>query len=254
MQAGAMQTAASQTSALPTEQGPVSCIAMALAATSYEVRVAEVLAGSAAPMTAGEILAELQARFGMVRLKKSDINTTLYGSSVYASVSGSTPPKWFVRGTPAEDAGEPYYNLSHLPPIEVVPDDEFAGRPVVIGGETTDRAAVGAAVALALQKGAIGLRCLAAHSAGEIAADVAKVAGAAFELVGGSNGSSREALVESHRQAFEGPPPAGLVLVGLQVTKNYATHHILAAFETRGLPVYLAPVAPEPVTNACLWC
>lgn len=234
---------------------------MALAGVAYEVRISEVLAAAAAPMTAGEIQAALRASFRMTSVGVSDINSSLFSTRAYQSVGA--PPRWYLPGSPAAAvaaeataaASAELYSRRHIPPPDIVPPDEFAGRAVVVGGEAADLGAASATVALLLQKSAAAFLCLSGQPAGEAAMWAAGVVGASAVEVTYAGGDLREGIVHGHRRVFEGNP-ACLVLVGPVTSSDFATTHILAAFETRGLPVYLVRTDPAgaPPPENCAAC
>lgn len=246
---------------------------MALAATENEVRVAEILVASPVPMTASSILGALRTDYKMTRLKKSDVNSTLYASATYGSVPGSQPPRWFVRGS-AADRGvaeddskggvDPCTLLCDIPPPDVVPDGGFGGGTVILGGEAT-AAVMKDVLALLARKGAGKLRCLVGQPAGEVGLDAAgEVGGVTATSVGYAAGkgprragAARRAVAAGHLKAMAAPdPPVALCLVGPPVTGDYGVHHILAAFEAQGLPVYLHIAARDAksVVSGCGAC
>ena len=248
---------------------------MALAVTSHEVRVAEILVASPEPMTANDLVATLKDTFHMTRLKKSDVNSTLYATPAYGSVPGSQPPLWFVRGTAADKAPAPapaeaeeekvagaelgslYNNLCGFSPPEVAPAGEFGGGAVVVAGETSDLVVMGEVVSILAKKGGGTLRCLVGHPAGEAALDVANVLGTETVSVGYAGADPRRAVADAHYAVMTEPTaPVALCIVGPPATGNYGVHNILAAFESRGLPVYhyVAGTGAEPYTSDCGAC
>jgi hypothetical protein len=234
-----------------------------MAASSFEVRVAEVLVASPDPISAAAILDVLKERFMMTRLKKSDVNSTLYATAAYGIVPGSQPPLWFVRGTAAaEDAADtsaPYSLLCDIPPLGVVPNGEFQGGTVVVAGEATDAIATAEAVKLLSLKGAGRLRCLVGQAAGEAAMDAAEGPGVETVTIGyaaGRQADPRRAVADGHAAAMAAPDsPVALCLIGPPVTSDYRVHHILAAFEAHGIPVYLhAAAGGAALTSDCGAC
>jgi hypothetical protein len=243
---------------------------MATAASSFEVRVAEVLVASPDPMSAAAILDVLKERFMMTRLKKSDVNSTLYATAAYGSVPGSQPPLWFVRGTAADhavaaassaaaDTSAPYSLLCDIPPLRAVPNGEFQGGTVVVAGEATDAIATAEAVELLSLQGAGRLRCLVGQAAGEAAVGAAEGPGVETVTIGyaaGRQADPRRAVADGHAAAMAAPdPPVALCLIGPPVTSDYRVHHILAAFEAHGIPVYLhAAAGGAALTSDCGAC
>ncbi len=80
---------------------------MALAASPYETRIAEILRAAPAPMTSAEVLAELRARFGMRSVRKCDVNAALYGAASYGAVPNCHPPRWYLQGQQPPPAAYP---------------------------------------------------------------------------------------------------------------------------------------------------
>lgn len=92
------------------------------------------------PMSARAILSVLKAQFGMTRLKKRDVNSTLYASPTYETVPGSRPPRWFIRGIPANRQvavaapagdGSPYSLLCDVAPVAVIISDAPGSKKAV---------------------------------------------------------------------------------------------------------------------------
>ena len=227
---------------------------MALASQPHEIRVSEVLMSASEPMTAEAILEVLKIRYMLVRLRESDVNTSLYSTLAYASVPGSHPPRWFVRGTTADRDVEEVVPDAHtflldLPPPAVVPDGEFRGGTVVLAGEAGDAIAVTGVVELLARKGAGRLRCLVGQAAGAAAARPTPRRARPLEVasIDYAGENTRRSVATGHQAAMAAPDtPVALCLVGPSATSDYGVHHILAAFESRGLPVYLHAAAPDP--------
>ena len=209
-------------------------------------RVAEVLSASAAPMTAIAILKVLKT--DAAHLNKKDINAAIYGApAAYGSVENSTPPLWFVRGAAADprtkgiQSAAPYERLEGIPPPDGVPDGEFKQGTVVLCGEASDPSVITGVVDLLVRKGAGRLRCLTGQPAGETAVALLRT-DIETDPIGyaGEGKYLRRGVAAGHKTAMGAPDtPVALCIVGPPTTSCYSVHHILAAFEAHGLPVYL---------------
>lgn len=215
---------------------------MAFALTSHEVRVSEILKASNSPMSASEILDVLKSQFKMHSVRLSDVNTTLHVSGIYHTVSSGSDVKWCL-GLPdaagdsavSFDKSSLFHQLTGIPPIDVVPDGEFQGGRVLVGGDSDDDALVKEVVAKLLLKGAGSLVCLVGQKAGKLAA-----ASSSCEEIAYAPEPSRADFADSHRKAIEDKKrAAALVLIGSE-SSSYSAHHALIACETLGVPVYCA--------------
>ncbi len=211
---------------------------MACALTSHEVRVSEILKASKTPMTAAEILGTLKAQFQMHSVRLSDVNTTLYNSGLYSMLSDDGDPKWSIdiKGSTTEPS--PFHRLDNIPPVDVVPDGEFQGRHVVVGGDGNDGAFVEGVIAKLLLKGAGSLTCLVGQSAGKFAA---KTSSSERTEIDYTPKPSRADLVVSHQKAIgTEAQAAALAIIGPEYSESYCVHHILTMCEAQGVPVYFA--------------
>lgn len=222
---------------------------MAFAVSPHEVRVAEILMGSASGMTAPDILNALRQRFNMVKLATSDVMTVLYSTPAYASYTSSAGSVWYVRGSEAEKmavapptAGstKPISDLCNIPPLGALPDDEFAGKAVVLGGDCNNPAAVRAVVD-DLRRRKATIYCLAAQAAGGHALGLSGTA----EVDTGPY-ETRHDLAVAHARILElTPPPVALILAEGEGQASFPVHHLLATFETQKKPVFLAARAAD---------
>lgn len=218
---------------------------MALAAVPYETRIAEILKAAAEPMTTTQIIAGLKA-FQITSINKSNVNSVLYGSGVYAAVPDSLPPRWRLVGS-GLSAFDPHHDLGDLLPPDDAPADAYVGKAAVVAGEATKTEVVESALQALRAKGVTVFRCLVDHEAGRLAEGLLS-AQPGDELVAipyPKEGPRRQALARAHATACgewaDETGAACLCLVGPQKTRAYEVHHLLALFESRGRPVHLAP-------------
>lgn len=143
---------------------------MAHAATPYETRVARLLLDADGdPLTVGEVGARLAARWGIKNVDAAKIRTALHSNTAYALVDDE---KWVLankrRRAPPKEAGpgRAAAFFGGVPPLEVLPDGEFAGGALAVGGGLADKKEIARAAEALARKGAGRVYCLRAHPAG----------------------------------------------------------------------------------------
>ena len=224
---------------------------MSLAVPPYETRVSKFLAERKQPATALEILTFLKRKFRMKTLRLPDINSVLYNSSAYESVSESTPARWTIRKQTLFRATKTsqFSDLGDIPPLEVAASGEFRNKTAVIGGETGSRKDILAALELLRAKGATFFCCLTGQAAGKLAKTITSEKNWRCEEISYSGADvPRLGLALAHRLALDTggknkhkkPPVACLCLVGPQKTEACEIHHLVGYFESRDVPVFLA--------------
>jgi len=280
-----------------------------LAWVPYETQIANILATATTPLASKEILALLQSRFKMAKVRNEHVNTVLYNLSAYEIVNqaavdaGDEPtPLWRLRPAAAaiarknlglppapQDASPPASQgasppaapaisaapavnppaearseggpsghgrsggeaaaYSDLPPLEVVPDGEYAGLTAALGGPSRDPGEVWAAMESLFAKGVASLTVLVDQPAGDVAWsgdwDTWPKFGrspASCAYPGGRR-PLRLRVAETHR-AVLAKSDLLCVVSENDTIADYAVRHLISTFEDAGRPVYRQPGRP----------
>ena len=204
---------------------------MALAVSSFEVRISETLVNASEPMTADAILGTLKRKYGMINLKLSDVRTSLLGTTVYKSVAGSVPPRWYIGTNETEKDDRFRPGPCKLPPLIAVAPGEFRQAFVALVGDCSEKGRLRASSCL---EGAAALGWFEPQDASGSWESMIEMNKKMISF----GGRQTQALVVVGSENRAPRPPASVDFGAQTDSGSYYGDIAQALFETLGIPVY----------------
>ena len=216
----------------------------------YEVWITNALIKAKAPMSEQDIREAVKSAHKK-ELTLSQIKSYLSMNSIFDSASTSPSVTWVLKGSTADknhhdkqrsDAANNQdsmlYDVEHIPPPDVIAEDEYSGGTAVLGGESSDINSIRSAITSLQDKGVRKLRLLTNHRAGELASKLTGFPKLSFDTVSyPSIGLDYRRLLQNvHKKTLEGANC--LCLVGRK-TLTAEIVHVLHTAEFLEIPCFL---------------